>query len=221
MSARDLVIVGAIGICLDILDAVRARGGEDAYAPDLNPIGFLDDGHAAGEIVDGLPVLGGLADAVKFPKALFVNGIGSPRSFRNKPQLIERLGVGRDRFATVVHPRASISPNAIVGAGTAILANCTVNTGVTIGEQVLMLPNCVIGHGSRVGDFGTLAAGVVVSGSVNIGETTYMGAAACVRDSISIGARTLIGMGAVVINDAPDGAVLVGNPARPLSGRVA
>lgn len=216
MSARDLVIVGAIGICLDILDAVRARGGKDAYAPDLNPIGFLDDAHAAGDIVDGLPVLGRLADAGRFPTALFVNGIGSPRSFRSKPQLIERLGVERDRFATVVHPRASISPNASIGVGSVVLSNCTVNTGVSIGDQVLMLPNCVVGHGSRIGNFATLAAGVIISGSVVIGETSYIGAAASTRDSISIGARTLIGMGAVVIEDAPDDVVLAGNPARVL-----
>ena len=217
-SGRDpLVILGAVGNCLDIVDAVRAI---NLVSPEggFEIVGFLDDDpERLGQSVAGIPVLGPLADAARIEGARFVNGIGSPRSFRGKPDMLARTGVAGTRFSTVVHPDASVSASAELGAGCVVLANVTVCANVRIGDHVMILPNAVIGHDSTIGDHSTLAASVVVSGFCRIGQCCYLGAGACVRDGVAMGDGSLLGMGSVLLRDMPEQTVYVGNPARPLS----
>jgi sugar O-acyltransferase (sialic acid O-acetyltransferase NeuD family) len=215
--ALPLVVLGAVGNCLDIVDAVRARKGIET---EYELCGFLDDDQRlSGAIIHGLPVLGPLAAACDISDAHFVCGIGSPSSFRNRPSILARLNLVRERFATVVHPAATISPSARLGRGTAVLAGCVICANVTLGDHVLMLPNCVVGHDTVVGDSVIFAAGVMVSGSVSIGRSCYLGTGSAIRNGISLGAQSLLGMGAVLVGDAGESAVLAGNPARSLTGR--
>ena len=214
--ATPLIILGAIGNCLDILDAALAtNASEDRPVYDL--LGFLDDEPSRqGSKVRGLPILGPLTMAREMPNAQFINGIGSPRSFQYKRAIIDGLGLDRSRFATVIHPAAAVSPSANIGCGTAVLANCTICANAELGDHVMMLPSCVLGHDARVGDHTILAAGVIVSGSVSIGQSCYLGANSCVRDSLRVGDEALLGIGAVLVDDAPAGMVMLGNPARKI-----
>ena len=207
-----LVIVGAIGNCVDVAEAAQAGG-----APGLEVVGFLDDGPARVGVVVGAPVLGGLALASSLdPDTVFVCGIGSPRSHRRKAELIARLGVADDRFARVVHPGAWLSPSATTGAGSVLLGHANVAAGVHLGRHVMVLPGAVIGHDTRVGDCSILAGGCCISGRVEIGAGCYIGGGASVREGLRIGDGALVGMGAVVVADVPAGSVVVGNPARLL-----
>jgi len=52
-----------------------------------------------------------------------------------------------------------------------------------------------------------------------VGAGSYVGARAVIRQQLRVGAGALVGMGAVVVRDVPDGATVVGNPARPLAPR--
>lgn len=212
---QDVVIIGSHGNALDVLDALEALPGSFAL------LGFLDDARPKGEFVHGFPILGSITDTSAPKNCVFVNAIGSPKSFRRKPALIDKLGVSPDRFATVVHPSAVISPSARIGRGTVILGNCTICANVGIGHHVMMLPNCVVGHDSVVEDFVTFAAGVTVSGSVRIGRASYLGAGSTLRDRISVGEGALLGMGAALVSDAPPGAVMAGVPARRFEERAA
>ena len=53
-----------------------------------------------------------------------------------------------------------------------------------------------------------------MAGNVRVGEGTHVGLGAAVRQGVTIGKWCVIGAGTVVINDVPDGAMVVGNPAR-------
>src|SRR5688572_23030819 len=128
---RKLVVLGAVGNCLDIIDAVRLSG-------EYLSLGFLDDGSwQKGNLVAGLPILGPLALARTMPDISFVCGIGSPKSFRTKKIIIAGLGIPRERFATVIHPTAVISPSATVGAGSVILSHSTICAAAQVGDQVM------------------------------------------------------------------------------------
>ena len=210
-SSRPLIVLGAVGICLDIVDCVRAAGVRSG----LKAAGFLDDNSAFhGTHILGLPVLGPLEAASRFPDALFVCGIGSPGNFRRRDSIIARARLAPDRFATVVHPGAQVSDSAALGRGVVVLANCSVGAGATLGDHVLLLPNCVIGHDSEIGPRTLLAGAVVVSGRVTVGSDCYLGAGAALREGVTIGSGSLLGLGSALVSDMPPGSTFYGNPAR-------
>ena len=53
--------------------------------------------------------------------------------------------------------------------------------------------------------------------SVDIGEGCWIGERVVILPGVTIGEKTVIGAGSVVINDIPDNAIVVGNPARVIS----
>lgn len=212
---KKLIIVGTGGTSIDILDAVRAT--HDTGGGQFHPVAFLDDSpERIGSIVHGLPVEGPLESAGSYTDCWFISGIGGPATFVDRPRIIERLGVPLERFATIVHPTASVSPLATIGHGTAVLQHVTVNSRAVVGNHVVILPNSVVSHDCVVGDYTCIASGATLAGRVTVKECAYLGANCSVIGDVTVGTGTLVGIGAVLLKDAPDDSVFVGNPARRL-----
>lgn len=213
---NDVVILGIGGNCIDILEALEAMNraaGETLH----RCIGFLDDNSAAWNTdVSGVPVLGGLDLASSLDQAMFVNGIGSPKSYLQKPALIAARQLERDRWLTVIHPTASVSRSARLGVGVVLLQQVTVASNAVIGDHVMVLPNSVISHDDVIGDHTIIAGGVCVSGGVRVEQNCYLGSNSSIIGNVTIGERSLIGIGSVVLCDVPPDTVMVGNPARRL-----
>jgi sugar O-acyltransferase (sialic acid O-acetyltransferase NeuD family) len=214
MSVRPLFVVGAGGFGRETLEAVRAC---NAVQPTWDVVGFLDDDPSLqGASVDGVLVVGRVDDLTRHPSAAAVVTIGNPSNFTWRRRIVDRLGSPPDRWATVVHPAASIPPSASVGPGTVVLAGVVATTGVRIGAHVAVMPSVVLTHDDFVCDFATLGSGARLAGDVTVGEGAYIGAGALVREHCRIGAWALVGMGAGVTGDVPDGEVWAGLPARRL-----
>ena len=184
--------------------------------PTWDVVGFLDDVRPPGTRHLGLEVLGPLHEAARFRDHAFVNTIGSDKSFRQRPQVIASTGLGRERFATLIHPAASVSARVRIGRGVVINPGVVVGGAAVIGDHVTICPGCIVGHETTIGDYSTLAPGAVVSGLVCMEPVCYVGARAVVRQKLRIGTRALVGMGAVVVREVAPGMIVVGNPARPL-----
>lgn len=215
-DSRKLIILGTGGTCRDIVDTVRDINAA-GVAPRIDCMGFLDDNEALwGSTVEGLPVIGPLAAARDIRECRFINGIGSPANYTQKERLIARAGVPVDRFATVIHPTASVSRTARLGRGVVVFQHVTITANVTIGDHVVILPNTVVSHDDVVGDYTCVAGGVNISGGVRIGRGCYLGTGAALIGGIEIGDGALVGMGSVVLDNVPAWTVVVGNPARHL-----
>src|SRR5262249_31059894 len=169
---RRIVVLGTGGNALEIAETVAALGS----SADLELVGFLDDDPSlAGGSVLAYPVLGPLSAARTLADCLFVNGIGNPDNFRRKAEIIATTGMPADRFATVVHPTASVSPSARLGRGVVLLQHVTVAARAIIGDHVIVLPAAIVSHDVEVGDYSCIAGGACLSGRVHVGVHCYVG----------------------------------------------
>lgn len=138
--------------------------------------------------------------------------------------LIISIGSNRDRkmiaeclsceFGVAVHPSANISESAKIGEGSVVMAGTTVNADVCIGRHCIINTNASVDHECIVEDYVHISPNVAICGKVHVGEGSHIGVGASVIPGIKIGRWATIGAGATVITDVPDGATVVGTPAR-------
>jgi sugar O-acyltransferase (sialic acid O-acetyltransferase NeuD family) len=217
-QAEPLVLVGSGGFGRETAELVRAINASGDGRPRWDLQGFLDDDRGLwGTSPSGTPVLGGAERIDDLPDARVVVCTGNPSNFASKRQIVERLALAPERYATLVHPAALLAGSCSVGPGSVVCAGVVATADVTIGAHVGAMPQCVLTHDDRLEDFVTLAAAVRLGGTVRVEQGAYLGAGASVRENRTIGAGALVGMGAVVTRDVPPGEVWAGVPARPLA----
>jgi sugar O-acyltransferase (sialic acid O-acetyltransferase NeuD family) len=208
-SSRPLLIFPCNGNGIEALDALG-----DAF----HCVGFIDDTPAKqAQGCLGLPVwdrsaLDRLADAAVLAVP------GGPASFRTRRQVIDALGVDAGRWATVIHPRASVSPRASIGRNVLLMAGVVITSNAVVGDHVCVLPNSVVHHDSVVGPATLVGANVAIAGGVTIGECSYVASGSNIRHGLRLGDACLVGLGSNVLADVASRATVAGNPARELSG---
>lgn len=208
----SVVILGAGGLTTEIAELLATP----SYSQ-YSLLGCLDDDpKKQGLNFSGVPVLGPLADVHDYPDAVLLLALGSPRSYSRRLPLIEKLGLEKRSFLTIIHPTAWVSPSARIGQGCVVLAYSQISNNAILEDHVVLLSHCAVNHDSFIGRGTLSASGVIVSGNVRIGQSCYLGAGSKFRDGVSVGDGTLIGVGAVVVSNLPSAGVFVGNPARPL-----
>jgi sugar O-acyltransferase (sialic acid O-acetyltransferase NeuD family) len=212
---RRLLLVGAGGFAREAAEAILAANRPE---PTWELLGYLDDDPARhGTVIGGVPVLDRLDAVHRHPEAQVLLCPGRPDNYVVRSVLADRLGLSADRYATVVHPTATVGSTCTIGAGSALLAHVDLTTDVTVGSHVAVMPQVVLTHDVTVGDFATIASGVRVGGGCRIGRGAYIGSGACLREGITIGDWALIGMGSVVTRDVPPGRTWFGSPARDVA----
>lgn len=209
MSPRPLLLIGAGGLAREVLAATRAR------PTDWVVIGMLDDDPARhGALVDGITVCGGSVLVHEYPDAAVLACVASPHRPEGRAALVHRLDLPPHRWATIVHPAASVAEGVRLGEGTVLLAGTVITAPQRLGAHVVAMPQVLLTHDDAVGDFVTLAGRVALAGGVTVSTAAYLGAGALVREGLRIGAAAVVGMGSVVLDDVPDHQIWAGVPAR-------
>jgi sugar O-acyltransferase (sialic acid O-acetyltransferase NeuD family) len=207
-----IVVIGGADQGRQVVDAIVAVGRD-------TPVGVLDRALARGELVAGVPVLGGddelAACAADVGAEQFVVAIGDNAA---RAAVLERCAAAVAPLglvaATVVHPSAVVAGDATVGPGSILLAGCVVGNGTRVGRGALLGIRSSIDHDCILGDHASLGPGATTGGTVRIGNTTAVGLGANVIHGVTIGSDTVVGAGALVLHDLPDRVVAYGVPAR-------
>ncbi len=130
-----------------------------------------------------------------------------------------RLLAASAHLPPLVHPAATISTTAALGAGTVVSAGVIVQSDARIGRFCLLNTACSIDHDNRVADFVSIAPGAHTAGHVTIEEGAFIGLGAVIINGVTVGTGATLGAGAVVTRNVPAGATVVGNPARVLPAK--
>ncbi len=138
---------------------------------------------------------------------------GSPSSYKIRDKIISDLNLTKERFISLIHPKASVSPLAKIGSNCLIMAGVVITSNAVIGDHVCILPNTVIHHDAVIGDYTLIGSNVSIAGSVEIQNNCYVGSGTRIINNVLIGKNSLIGLGSNVIRSVPDGSKVAGNPA--------
>lgn len=214
MNISLLGVYGAAGCGRGVMPILRRQDS----SPGTRHL-FVDDSHIHGE-VNGLPVW-------KFEKfmaaqasmKLIIIAVADPH-IRSK--LVEKCESEKLKFLSVSAKNHVRFDDVEVGEGAIFSPFTTVTSNVKIGRHFHCNINSYVEHDCILGDFVTFAPGVHCNGNVIIEDFAYIGSGAVIKQGrpgkpLVIGKGAVIGMGAVVTKDVPVGAVVVGNPARPIS----
>lgn len=197
MENNKIILQGGGEHARVVLDCLLSQGAQ---------VAALFDPAYSGDLF-GIPQRG-TYDATFEPEAEAIVAIGDNALRR---RVVEKTKHG---FTNAIHPSVIFSPYASCGTGNMFLHAVIVQAQTRIGDHCILNTRSQVDHDCRIGSFVHLAPGVVLCGTVSVGEGTFIGAGAVVIPGKKIGAWATIGAGAVVIQDIPDYAVAVGNPAR-------
>lgn len=207
---KRLALLGASGHGKVVADMALLSGWDEiAFFDDAWP---RRDRNGLWAVVGDSPIL--LARLADFDGV--VVSIGDCAVRWEKQQMLLAAGAP---IATVVHPAATISPHATLGAGTVVMAGSVVNIDAAIGHANIINTGATVDHDCRLGDAVHICPGAHLSGNVQVGNLSWIGVGATVKHGMLIGERVMVGAGAVVVAAVTDNLTVIGNPARPCTAK--
>jgi sugar O-acyltransferase (sialic acid O-acetyltransferase NeuD family) len=206
MSALPIVVLGTGGHACVVVDALQISllhiegvVGPDPVVDVLGALYLGDD-----EIL-----------LARSPASVrLANGVGSVDAAGHRAKVFERFSALGFEFVVLVHPRAIIARDVLLGEGTQVMAGSVVQTGAILGRNVIVNTQASVDHDCEIGDHVHIAPGATLSGGVVVGAGAHVGAGAVILQGRMIGARAVVGAGAVVDRDVREARIVVGVPAR-------
>lgn len=216
-----IIVIGGRGSGLligeQIYDA-QMRGANVEF------LGFAFDDPTFGPEINGFPLLCGSREAYskyeQYDDIKFIFQMWRSDAIEERVAWVERLGIPEERYATFVHPLATVVRSARLGHGTVVLSGSVVNSNAVIGRHVTIQSGALIGHDTTVGDYSFITAHCAIGSSSKIGSGCFIGLQTATNNYLTIGDFAYIGMGSNVIKSVPDRAMVYGNPARQVERKI-
>lgn len=221
-DTRDLVIIGAGGHALDVLDCVTTINAEEQNAGRAAPwrvLGFADDncGGSAVQETDLRVLCTPSKIAITCGAGTYVHiAVGDNKARRDLAQQVAAQGLAP---ATLISPRAQISGSSRLGAGTYVAHFAVAAPGVTTGQHVIVNLGAVIGHQAVLSDYAQASPNAVVAGGCTVDEGGYLGSNASLYPTLRLGRYALIASNSFAVSEVADGVTVMGVPARTVFKR--
>jgi sugar O-acyltransferase (sialic acid O-acetyltransferase NeuD family) len=184
MSSTKLIVIGAGGYGRAVAEAAVASG---AYAL----VGFADDRWPDLDPIGSVPILGRIGDlpALREQAPAAVVAIGNNAKRRELSGLA--LAVGFE-LASILHPRAIVSPSAEVGRGVTVMAGAVVGCEARLGDGVVVSTGAVIDHHCHLADFAQVSAGACMGGGSSLGAEAWIQEGCALRPGEKVGDKVIV-----------------------------
>jgi sugar O-acyltransferase (sialic acid O-acetyltransferase NeuD family) len=198
-NPSSILIYGAGGHGKSVLELIKTLGSYQV-------VGFLDDGLPTGEMVMGLPVLGGRNQLPKLYNQglrLAVNAVGGIGNLRVREEVFRTLLDAGFGCPAIVHPRSYLEPSVNLSRGVQIFPFAYLGSEVQVGFGSIINTNAIISHECRLGTLVNVSPGAILAGGVEVGERSLIGMGATVNLLVKIGPESRVGNSATVKEDVP------------------
>jgi sugar O-acyltransferase (sialic acid O-acetyltransferase NeuD family) len=196
---RRLVIIGAGLGATQVLDILLHDKAQQAVA-------LVDDSRDRwGDVVDGVPVVGGFAHAAElftagaFDAAVISISTSVPARTRLR-ELCRDAGIP---LANAIDPTARICRDVRMGAGNVICAHCHLGVATVLGDNNFISAYNSFDHHNQLGSDISTGPGCMTSGLVELEDRCRLGTGIFVEPHVTIGAGSLVASGAVIVGSIP------------------
>lgn len=187
----------------------------------LEILGFLNDHDK--EKINGYDVLGMLSndDWKQFnDDVFFIYTINTVKVAHQRHNLLKSLKIPEDRFATIIHPTATVSKTAELSFGNVLMPYSQLGANAKIGNHTLMMSYSYVGHDDTVGEFCFISAFASTGGRCIIEDGVHLGHKSSMLARLKIGKYSIVGLAAAVTKDVEPFHIVAGVPAKKI-GEVA
>lgn len=212
---KKIVILGGQGngtVIASVIEDIMKNDGE------WELVGYLNDDLKKGELINGYPVLGPITkekcDELK--DYYFIYALVSVSRAKERVEKLESLEIAIEKFATIIHPTATVGSCVDIGFGVVLMPNVVISPNVKIDNHSQVYASALIGHDTTLEKYCFVANHASIGSNVFIKEGAHIGSNSCILEKLTIGSWALVGLGSVVIKDVDKHDKVVGNPARSI-----
>ena len=196
-----VLIIGTGGHSAEIDDYIQLSKNTN---PDFGweVIGYIDDNpDAYSKYKLSAPFLGSIRDHQVKEDCYYMMGIAN---LTYRRPIIEKFLAAGARFATFIHPSATVSPSSQIGTGVVIGPMANIGPNVVVGDFTLINSRCSIGHDTVLGRYNFISPNVCFSGFTTIGDENLFGINSASIPGIKVGNRNKIMAGMVLHHNVGD-----------------
>lgn len=189
--SKTLLILGAGGHGKAVAEAALLGDAWDTVI-------FIDDVWPHVTEALGCEVVGKVVDIGSLAKRCqgAIAAVGNNSVREQWISLIQQTGL---ELVSIVHPNASVSPSAQIGAGTAVMAGAVIGTLAEVGQGAIINANATVDHDAVMEELSHIGVGVQLAGGVRIGARAWLqagsscGYGVVVDEGMTFGPGTVLG----------------------------
>lgn len=187
---QDLYLIGAGGHCVSCIDVINAQAKYRIK-------GIIDVEDKVGTSVLGVPVIGTDSEISGLVSSgvSFLITVGQIKTPQVRKKIYTQLMYLGAELATVVSPRAYVSPHAKLGAGTIVMHDALVNANVFVGKNCILNTKSLLEHDVVVEDHCHISTGAIVNGSCFVGDGSFVGSNSVLKESLRVPGNSVLSAG--------------------------
>lgn len=181
-------------------------------------VGFFADYPNSMKEVEGLPIIGSIADVKEIHARGMFDCIFIAIGYKHlhfKTELYNQLSQDIP-FATIIASPTYIDNSSTIGKDVIIYPGCIIDKNAIIENNVVLNLGATICHDSKICNGSFIGARVAISGFCQVGEHCFLGTNSTLIDNVSICDETKLGASTVVIDNIKESGLYVGNPSRKI-----